>query len=150
LADEWGRANPGDSFSGEIIIELFAVSDFGYNILCYDILPDSLVAHLASAAQLVSISAYGHIPAKPEQFDANKGKMVRMSPTILIIEDDQQVRELVARYLERDGFHAVSTADGHGGLAAVAASHPALVLLDVNLPDIDGWSILRRLRQEGA
>ena len=70
-----------------------------------------------------------------------------MTPMILIVEDDAQVRDLVARYLERDGIDAITAADGYTGLEMVAARHPALVLLDVNLPDIDGWSILRRLRQ---
>jgi DNA-binding response OmpR family regulator len=71
-----------------------------------------------------------------------------MSPTILIIEDDAPVRELVARYLERESFVTLGTASGQQGLAMVADAHPALVLLDVNLPDLDGWSILRRLRSD--
>lgn len=71
-----------------------------------------------------------------------------MASLILIIEDDIQVRELVARYLERDGLTVIGTANGRDGLAAAAERHPALVLLDVNLPDLDGWSILRRLREE--
>lgn len=73
-----------------------------------------------------------------------------MAPLIVIIEDDAQVRELVARYLEREGLCVVGAADGRDGLAAVAEHHPALVLLDVNLPDLDGWSILRRLRDTAA
>ncbi len=71
-----------------------------------------------------------------------------MSTTILIIEDETQVRELVARYLERDGFTAVMASDGQEGLEAAVRYRPELVLLDVNLPDLDGWSILRRLRGE--
>jgi DNA-binding response OmpR family regulator len=78
------------------------------------------------------------------------GNIFRMSSTILIIEDDAQVCELVARYLEREGYQAVTAGDGQNGLDAVATFQPALVLLDVNLPDLDGWTILRRLRQEGA
>jgi len=73
-----------------------------------------------------------------------------MMPLILIVEDDAQVRDLVARYLERDGMEAITAADGYTGLDLVAARQPALVLLDVNLPDIDGWSILRRLRNDNA
>ena len=74
----------------------------------------------------------------------------RMSPVILIIEDDGQVRDIVARYLEREDFRTVSAATGRGGLQAAESHHPALVLLDVNLPDIDGWSVLRRLRGDGS
>lgn len=69
-----------------------------------------------------------------------------MPPVILIIEDDAQVRDLVARYIEREGMTAMVAADGYSGLDVIESQHPALVLLDVNLPDLDGWSILRRLR----
>jgi len=71
-----------------------------------------------------------------------------MPTTILIIEDELQLRELVARYLERDGLTVVMASDGQEGLDAAAEYHPDLVLLDVNLPDLDGWSILRRFRGE--
>lgn len=73
-----------------------------------------------------------------------------MSATIVIVEDDAQVGELVARYLERDGMTALTAATGQAGLALVQEQRPALVLLDVNLPDLDGWSILRRLHTEEA
>ena len=69
-----------------------------------------------------------------------------MVHSILIIEDDAQVRDIVARYLTREGFRALTAADGAEGLALVDRHHPSLVLLDVNLPDTDGWCILRRLR----
>lgn len=73
-----------------------------------------------------------------------------MSTTILLIEDDERIRSLLPRYFERDGMTMLTAADGKSGLATVAAQHPVLVLLDVNLPDIDGWSILRRLRGDDA
>lgn len=73
-----------------------------------------------------------------------------MPATILIIEDDAQVRELVARYLERDGMTTLTAASGQAGLSQVSEHKPSLVLLDVNLPDLDGWSILRRLRDDPA
>jgi two-component system response regulator ResD len=68
--------------------------------------------------------------------------------TVLLVEDDAQVRHLVARYLEREGLTAMGVATGAAGLEAVAAGHVDLVLLDVSLPDLDGWSILRRIRDE--
>lgn len=73
-----------------------------------------------------------------------------MSTTVLIIEDDAQVRNLVARYLQRDGLATLTASTGRAGLQAVEEHHPALVLLDVNLPDLDGWSVLRRLRGDAA
>jgi DNA-binding response OmpR family regulator len=74
-----------------------------------------------------------------------------MPSTVLLIEDDARIRELLPRYLTREGLAVLTAADGAEGLARIAADAPDLVLLDVNLPDTDGWSILRRLRQgEGA
>jgi DNA-binding response OmpR family regulator len=70
-----------------------------------------------------------------------------MQPVILIIEDEAQVRALMARYLEREGMTALTAADGESGLAAARVQGPDLVLLDVGLPDLDGWTILRRLRE---
>jgi two-component system response regulator ResD len=70
-----------------------------------------------------------------------------MPDVILLIEDDARIRELLPRYLQREGMEVYTAADGASGLAAVTERNPALVLLDVNLPDLDGWSILRRLRQ---
>lgn len=73
-----------------------------------------------------------------------------VSPLILIIEDDAQVREIVSRYLERDNFRTLCAAAGQQGLELAESEHPALVLLDITLPDLDGWSILRRLREADA
>ncbi len=74
-----------------------------------------------------------------------------MSTTLLLIEDDARVREFLPRYFLREGMQVLTAPDGKTGLALVAEHQPNLVLLDVNLPDIDGWSVLRRLRQaEGA
>ena len=69
-------------------------------------------------------------------------------PTILLIEDDAQVADLLARYIEREGYRFLHAATGRAGLDIVQAHHPVLILLDINLPDLDGWSILRRLRQD--
>lgn len=71
-----------------------------------------------------------------------------MFTTILLIEDDRQVRDLLPLYFEREGMQVVTASDGITGLEIVKEQHPALVLLDVNLPDLDGWSILRRLRDD--
>ena len=66
---------------------------------------------------------------------------------ILIIEDDRHIRELLPRYFTREGMEIEAAATGYDGLDIIYARKPSLVLLDVNLPDIDGWSILRRLRK---
>ncbi len=66
---------------------------------------------------------------------------------ILVVEDDARSRELLVRYLSAKG-HAVATAeDGNRALESVAASEPDLVLLDGNLPVMDGWVVLEALRK---
>ncbi len=68
---------------------------------------------------------------------------------VLVVDDEPMVREVVARYLERDGVRVHEVADGDQALAWLAANHPALVVLDVMLPGVDGLSLLRRLRADG-
>jgi DNA-binding response OmpR family regulator len=67
---------------------------------------------------------------------------------ILVIEDDPVVSHLVVSTLQREGMIVLSAANGNEGLRMVAESRPTLVLLDIVLPDLDGWSILRRLRTD--
>jgi DNA-binding response OmpR family regulator len=67
--------------------------------------------------------------------------------TILIAEDDPNIAALVARYLEREGFRPLVAADGEEALA-LAKRAPALVVLDLMLPKLDGWEVCRRLRRE--
>ncbi|HAH88411.1 MAG: response regulator transcription factor [Armatimonadota bacterium] len=69
-----------------------------------------------------------------------------MGTLILIVEDDPVVRNLVSSTLAREGMVVMPFETGAEGLKAVSQNRPALVLLDVNLPDMDGWEILRRLR----
>jgi two-component system, OmpR family, response regulator len=66
--------------------------------------------------------------------------------TILLIEDEEPIAELVTMYLERDGFNVVWRSDGRSGLAAVATERPRLVLLDLMLPGMDGFEVTRALR----
>jgi len=73
-----------------------------------------------------------------------------MPGLILLIEDDRRIRELLPRYFTQDGMTVLTAPDGQTGLTLLAERHPDLVLLDVNLPDLDGWSILRRIRQRLA
>ncbi|MBK7216838.1 MAG: response regulator transcription factor [Candidatus Promineofilum sp.] len=70
--------------------------------------------------------------------------------TILIVDDEPSVVEVVALYLQREGFHVRTARDGAEALLALSGERPALVILDVMLPHIDGLSILRRLRQNPA
>jgi DNA-binding response OmpR family regulator len=69
------------------------------------------------------------------------------SPTILVIEDDPKTARLLALYLRREGFRAVTAEDGPEGLRLAREHDPALVILDLMLPRLDGWEVCRRLRR---
>ena len=69
-----------------------------------------------------------------------------MAKKILIIEDDANIAELIRLYVERDGFETVLAPDGGKGLSAFEQTSPDLVLLDIMLPVLDGWGVLREIR----
>ena len=74
--------------------------------------------------------------------------MVAGEDTLVVIEDDHHISDLVAMYLRRDGFRVLQADDGEAGLALVEREHPKLVIVDVGLPgDLDGFDVCRRLRQ---
>lgn len=73
-----------------------------------------------------------------------------VQPTILIIDDDVVVRITVQDYLEEAGFHVLEAADGKSGLEIVANEPVDLVLLDISLPDMDGFAVCRQLRATPA
>jgi DNA-binding response OmpR family regulator len=69
-----------------------------------------------------------------------------MSPRILVVDDEQPIRDLVRGYLEREGHEVLEAADGPAAVAAFEAQEPDLVVLDVMLPGFDGLEVCRRLR----
>ncbi len=71
----------------------------------------------------------------------------RNPKTVLVIEDDRNTARLISLYLARDGFQALLAADGETGLAMAERHLPALVILDLMLPRVDGWEVCRRLRR---
>jgi DNA-binding response OmpR family regulator len=70
-------------------------------------------------------------------------------PDVLVVDDEPQVRQIVASYLEAEGFDVRTAADGHEALAELARKRPDLVVLDLMLPGVDGLTVLRRLREAG-
>ena len=68
--------------------------------------------------------------------------------TILVIEDDPGGQQLLRAYLEAAGYHVIGAATGEQGLDLARRIHPAAVLLDVLLPGIDGWEVLRQLKED--
>jgi len=69
-----------------------------------------------------------------------------MPDTILVVDDDPHIIELAALYLEQDGFRVIGAKDGAKALQRIQADPPALVVLDLMLPEIDGWEVCRRVR----
>jgi DNA-binding response OmpR family regulator len=67
--------------------------------------------------------------------------------TILVVDDEPNIADLVELYLRREGFRVVQAASGNDALRAVGDHRPRLVVLDVGLPDIDGLEVCRTLRQ---
>ena len=70
------------------------------------------------------------------------------TPKILIIDDDPQLNQLVGTYLRRQGFEVNCAADGAQGLAATVANKPDLILCDLDMPTMDGQTVVAKLRQD--
>ena len=71
-----------------------------------------------------------------------------MAISVLIVEDDPNIRELLQLYLEKGGYAVTLAADGGQGLEKFRAIKPNLVLLDVMMPVMDGWTVCKAIRQE--
>ena len=67
-------------------------------------------------------------------------------PTILVVDDDPTVRELIERHLTREGFPVVTANGGQEGLRLARELHPAAITLDVMMPDLDGWTVLAAIK----
>jgi DNA-binding response OmpR family regulator len=70
--------------------------------------------------------------------------------TVLVVEDDRDIRDLVRRYLERAGHAVLSTGSGVEGLKLLTQATPDLVVLDLGLPDLDGLEVLREAVAAGG
>jgi CheY-like chemotaxis protein len=82
------------------------------------------------------------VPAEPViQSGRSTGK-------ILVIDDEQTVRDLMRRFLAREGFDVVTAHNGEEGLALARQLHPALITLDVLMPGLDGWSVLQAIKAD--
>jgi DNA-binding response OmpR family regulator len=66
---------------------------------------------------------------------------------VLVVDDDEQVRELVRVNLEMEGYAVREAANAEEGLAALEEDAPDLILLDVMMPQVDGWEMLRRVQE---
>jgi DNA-binding response OmpR family regulator len=73
-----------------------------------------------------------------------------MTNTVLVVEDDSRIRSVIRMALEGEGYHVVDAASGEDALRAFPGSGADLVVLDVMLPDINGFEVCRALRQESG
>jgi two-component system response regulator MtrA len=73
-----------------------------------------------------------------------------MNKRILVVDDEEWVRELVGRYLEEAGFDVVTAADGRKALTQFDSQRPDLVILDWMLPGLDGLEVATRIRKESS
>ena len=67
---------------------------------------------------------------------------------ILVVEDEQPIRKLIDLNLRLENHEVITAADGYEALQQTAAGEPDLIILDIMLPGLDGWEVLKRLRQE--
>ena len=71
-----------------------------------------------------------------------------MAISVLIVEDDRNIAELLQMYLEKEGYTVTTAFDGGQGLAKFRSANPNLVLLDVMMPVMDGWAVCKAIRAE--
>lgn len=69
---------------------------------------------------------------------------------LLLVEDNEMNRDMLSRRLSRKGFEVLMALDGAEALERAGSQHPALILMDMNLPVIDGWEATRRLKADPA
>ena len=75
-------------------------------------------------------------------------KKKREAPTVLIIEDEVDIRNFASRVLELEGYRVLKAANGETGMEIIKKHPVSLVLLDLRLPGCDGWSILREIKRD--
>lgn len=69
---------------------------------------------------------------------------------VLIVDDEEDIIDMVRFRLEKSGYEVVSAIEGHSGIDVAVATKPDIILLDVSMPNMDGWEVCRRLRANPA
>ncbi len=99
-------------------------------------LPAKVTAEVTEAAKTEKAN---DVPAAPTEMQSDRD-------TILVIDDDSVVRDLMSRFLTKLGFHVVAAAGGEEGLRLAKQLNPLVITLDVIMPNCDGWAVLNRLK----
>ena len=85
---------------------------------------------------------------EPATGDEHGAAPTGLAPVVLVIDDEREMRELLERFLRREGFEVVTAADGEQGIALARTVHPSAIMLDVMMPQVDGWSVLGTLKAD--
>jgi GAF domain-containing protein/CheY-like chemotaxis protein len=104
---------------------------------------------LPADARVVEPGATEAAP-RPLASPPRPGPPGRTPSPVLVIDDDPTVRDLMSRFLVKEGFPVVTAANGIEGLRRARESHPAAITLDVMMPDLDGWTVLAALKGDPA
>ena len=96
----------------------------------------------ADRAGIADTAAMATLPEPPA------GHVATRSNRVLVIDDDATVRNLMRRFLSREGFDVVTAGGGQEGLEFARELHPSVITLDVFMPDMDGWSVLQAIKQD--
>jgi DNA-binding response OmpR family regulator len=86
--------------------------------------------------------------AIPAVHASSSGQVASGGRTVLVVEDDDQAADLVRLMLETEGFGVVRAASAEAALTIMSGLNPSLITLDIQLPGLDGWEFLRRLRED--
>ncbi len=70
-------------------------------------------------------------------------------PRILIVDDNEDNRDVLARRLQRRGFDVTTAAGGKQGVEQASQDHPDVILMDMNMPELDGWDATKQIREQG-
>jgi PAS domain S-box-containing protein len=93
-------------------------------------------------------SGLAAVKAVIERAEGSDNPGPHVNPTVLIIDDDPMVHQLLRGRLQQDGFEVFSATDGIEGLTLAREHRPTVILLDLHLPKLDGWGVLARLKGE--
>lgn len=96
----------------------------------------------------VTPGTVGNVPQNEMSIQGQTSKSERNRGTILVIDDDPAVRDLMSRFLTKQGFAIVTAQNGAEGLRLAKEAEPFLITLDIMMPEIDGWSVLKHLKAD--
>ncbi|MEL6814703.1 MAG: response regulator [Cyanobacteria bacterium J06598_3] len=102
----------------------------------------SALADVSSAVQPAVTAGENLVASEPSTTETH----ITAETTILVIDDNESVRDLTRRFLTQAGYQVIVAANGIEGLRLALADSPDVILLDVMMPEMDGWSVLRALK----